>query len=150
MNRPLYETAKNLTNELKVMRVLAEELHCTYEKIENVSYGVDYFCTTSNGVRVIEIKCRKKKYPFWLIAMHKILTASQWEAVGIPCWLCVHWEEDGSIYMARPCAPEDATPYTVEWNGRTKMKRGDKSDMEPHARFLLENLYLVKASQSPA
>ena len=143
MSRPLYETAANLEKEEMVMRIVAENLNCTYEKIDNISYGVDYYCEAPNGPRVIEIKCRKKKYPFWLIAMHKILTASLWESVGVPCWLCVYWEEDGSIYMARPCAEEGATPYTVEWNGRTKMKRGDKADMEPHARFLLKDLHFV-------
>ena len=145
MNRPLYETVKDRTREESVMRRIASACPSiqNYHKIENISYGVDYYCEAPDGPRVVEIKCRQRKIPFWLVAMHKVLTASRWESVGVPCWLCVHWEEDGSAYMARPCAPTGATPYTVEWNGRTKMKRGDKSDMEPHARFELKDMYAV-------
>ena len=141
MARPVYETAEDQTREQKVMRRVADAIPAimSYHKIENISYGTDFLVETKTGYRVLEVKCRKKKIPFWLIAMKKLLSATTWEAAGIPAYLCVHWAEDDSIYLARPFG-EKATPFTVEWNGRTKQGRGDKSDMEPHARFQLGDM----------
>jgi|TARA_R100001530_G_scaffold133325_1_gene106578 hypothetical protein len=144
--RPHYETAADQTREAVVMnQVVANWNHPTGEritdfyKIENISYGTDFWMETTDGFQVLEIKCRKKKYPFFLVAMKKIMTARLWEDVGIPAHLCVHWEEDDSLYVARPFG-ENATPLTPEWNGRTKQGRGDKADMEPHARFKLTDM----------
>jgi hypothetical protein len=111
-----------------------------HHRIESFAYGVDFFCITSNGPCVFEVKCRKKKYRSWLVAMHKIHHAIKWEGSSIPCFLVVHWEEDDTIYIARPAGGVSPTPYTVEWNGRTKATRGDPADMEPHARFKLNDL----------
>ena len=139
--RPRYETGADLTREAQVMDKIAKNNVAItgFHKIANISYGMDFWIECRDGSCVMEIKCRKKKYPFFLIAMKKLMTARLWEDTGVPAYLCVHWAEDNSIYVARPFG-EDATPYSTEWHGRTKQGRGDESDMEPHARFLIKDM----------
>ena len=139
--RPRYETEADLTREAQVMGRIAtrSDSIIAFHKISNISYGMDFWVRSNDGNYVMEIKCRRNKYPFFLIAMKKIMTARLWEDTGVPAYLCVHWAEDKSIYIARPFG-EDATPYSTEWHGRTKQGRGDESDMEPHARFLIKDM----------
>ena len=136
--RPHYETEADLTREQMVMERIAKARPSitAYHKVKNPSYGVDFWVESSSGCYVIEIKCRKGKYDSWRVALSKVLKARVWEDSGFPAILCVHWDGDDSIYTARPFG-DNPTPYTAEWNGRTKKTRGDECDMEPHATFKL-------------
>ena len=141
--RPKYETPEQKRREDAVMRRIAHSSRIQFsaiQRIEAIAYGVDFFCTTERGACVVEVKCRKKKYSSWLVAMHKVHHAYKWEQSKVPCYLAVHWDEDDTIYIARPAGGEAPTPYSIEWNGRTKATRGDPADMEPHARFSLKDL----------
>ena len=124
--RPRYETEADLTREQMVMERIAKARPSitAYHKVKNPSYGVDFWVESSSGCYVIEIKCRKGKYDSWRVALSKVLKARVWE---------------DSIYTARPFG-DNPTPYTAEWNGRTKKTRGDECDMEPHATFKLGDM----------
>ena len=113
--RPKYETPEQKRREDAVMRRIAHSSRIQFsaiQRIEAIAYGVDFFCTTERGACVVEVKCRKKKYSSWLVAMHKVHHAYKWEQSKVPCYLAVHWDEDDTIYIARPAGGEAPTPYS--------------------------------------
>lgn len=125
--RPIYETDKDLRNELSLSNIVSKQWKCTMQKLQPRDH-FDY-AAVRNGevVAFIEMKTRSNKmqhYPTYMISMTKVINASiTGISTGLPCFLVVQWVDGvGYVNMGN-------VKTTVKMGGRTD--RSDPQDVEP-------------------
>jgi|14_taG_2_1085336.scaffolds.fasta_scaffold09113_7 hypothetical protein len=125
--RPIYETEKDLRNEVTLSDLVSERWKCSMQKLQPRD-RFDYAAVRSGKVMsFIEMKTRTNpmmKYPTYMISMTKVINAKITNmATGIPCFLIVKWS-DYAGYVSI-----DNIETTVTMGGRTD--RSDPQDVEP-------------------
>lgn len=124
MKRPIYETTINITKEAAIAGELSAAWNCDVIKLPRL-YSCDYAAMRDGSVSAwIEIKCRNRSYPTYLLSLHKWLKGVELSNVtGKPFILVVSWD-DKIIY-------KNVTnePVKIVIGGRKD--RGDPADIEP-------------------
>ena len=125
--RPIYETKKDLENEVSLSGFVSKQWNCTMQKLQPRDH-FDYAAVRDGEVvAFIEMKTRSNKmqhYPTYMISMTKVINAGITNAAtGIPCFLVVRWVDHvGYVNMSN-------VKSTVKMGGRTD--RSDPQDVEP-------------------
>ena len=129
MNRPLYESPQDLTNEASLVGICEREWNCKAHKLA-IKYGVDFALVRHQIVcAFVEIKARttpRDRYPTYMISLDKMVRAGDlYSATGLPVFLVVGWT-DGAGWTS---LHQRDWARDVRIGGRTD--RGDAQDTEP-------------------
>lgn len=135
MTRPLYESAKDRSNEQACVEEFSNRFGFSYAKLPYYKH-IDYLLYNAKTKRArawVEVKVRSHSYgrfPTLLISSLKWsegLKLSQ--TTGIPFWILIRWDDGLYGYTARM---EDVSSGRVwlEYGGRTVLTR-DEGDIEP-------------------
>lgn len=135
MNRPLYETKQDLTNEQDIMLRIKDKWKCDAEKL-GIKYKLDFALTRDKVICAFaEVKVRKYNstdFPDIYISLHKFLAAQEIKsALLIPTYLVVKWK-DGLFYTPF----ESCNVSKASITGRTD--RGDAQDIEPQVHIPID------------
>lgn len=127
MNRPLYESASDLTNEQRVAAQLSAKWKADFHKLPK-SYHIDWMAyRDGKPVCFIELKCRQNEraaYPTFMVSLAKWMHGKELaREVGVPFFIVVDWT-DGTFFLN----VEDQ-PVSYGFGGRKD--RNDEQDMEP-------------------
>jgi len=127
MNRPIYETQKDLTREKSIGDVLARVWKAELHKLPR-SYHVDWMITKNKQVKAFaELKCRNNasnQYPSLMLSLHKWMHGKQLAAeVSGDFLIIVQWQ-DGLFYFKE-------SGFDVTYNFGGRKDREDDQDMEP-------------------
>lgn len=124
--RPLYESAKDLANELQVSSALAIKWDCNFFKMP-MSYHVDWMIMKDKPKAFAELKCRNNqigRYPTFLLSLSKWMKGKDLaKEVGIPFLIIVRWT-DGVFY-------HEAGSSEVTYGVGGRRDREDAADVEP-------------------
>ena len=125
--RPLYESSKDLSNELRVSSILKDFWNAEFVKLP-MAYHVDWAVVRGTEIKAFaEFKRRqnpKDRYPTFMISLNKWKNGrSLGNEIGVPFLIIVEWN-DGLYY----CDTKAVTP-TYGFGGRTD--RADSQDQEP-------------------
>jgi len=127
MNRPLYESFNDLTNEQRVAANLSTLWKADFHKLPR-SYHVDWMaCRDNQTVAFAELKCRQNErlaYPTFMISLAKWMRGKELaKEAGVPFIIIVDWT-DGTFFLK-----VQNQPVTYGFGGRKD--RNDLQDMEP-------------------
>jgi hypothetical protein len=125
--RPLYESSKDLSNELRVSNILKNCWDVGFLKLP-MAYHVDWAVVRGTEIKAFaEFKRRhnpKDRYPTFMISLNKFKNGrGLGQEIGVPFLIIVEWN-DGLYY----CDTE-AVARTYGFGGRSD--RGDPQDKEP-------------------
>ena len=125
--RPIYESSKDLSNELRVSNILKECWNAEFVKLP-MAYHVDWAVVRGTEIKAFaEFKRRqnpKDRYPTFMISLNKWKNGrSLGNEIGVPFLIIVEWN-DGLYY----CDTKAVGP-TYGFGGR--FDRGDSQDQEP-------------------
>ena len=125
--RPLYESSKDLSNELRVSAHLKDCWNAEFVKLP-MAYHVDWAVVRGTEIKAFaEFKRRqnpKDRYPTFMISLNKWKNGrSLGNEIGVPFLIIVEWN-DGLYYC-----DTKAVTSTYGFGGRTD--RGDSQDQEP-------------------
>jgi len=125
--RPLYESSKDLSNELRVSNILKDCWDVVFVKLP-MAYHVDWAVVRGTEIKAFaEFKRRhnpKDRYPTFMISLNKFKNGrGLGKEIGVPFLIIVEWN-DGLYY----CDTE-AVDRTYGFGGRSD--RGDPQDKEP-------------------
>lgn len=138
--RPLYESAKDLSNELRVSSVLKDCWDAEFVKLP-MAYHVDWAIVRGPQIKAFaEFKRRhnpKTRYPTFMLSLNKWRNGKNMAAeLGVPFLVIVEWD-DGLYY----CDSKNAGPnYGI--GGRSD--RGDSQDQEPVVFIPTQAFYKVR------
>lgn len=132
MNRPLYETSADLSNEAAVLDLISKKWGAVYHKLP-IRYHLDYVATNPKGqvVGYVEIKVRKHsmdqidRWGGYMLSLAKLQTAESLCRISKAVFVLVVKCPEG-VYWAKIT---DFTKFPVVIAGRTD--RGDLQDVEP-------------------
>jgi hypothetical protein len=140
MNRPIYETEDDLSNERRVANLLERKWKCNLVKLQPRD-EFDFAAVREDTVTgFVEVKHRQVptwQYPNYFISMKKILAAHQtFQATGIAVVLAVQFND------ALGFTAISSKKYPVKMGGR--YDRGDPQDVEPVSFIPLADFTLIK------
>tara|TARA_Y100000758_G_C16056270_1_gene423261 strand:+ start:57 stop:500 length:444 start_codon:yes stop_codon:yes gene_type:complete len=132
MNRPLYETKKDLSEELAIAKRLFAVWDVTqYYKLPLAYYTDFAICRKNKVVAVLEVKNRKHKpdtYPTLYFSLNKWLHGKRYkDEMNIEFLLGIGFS-DGSIWHFK-YDPSEKYEFDITWGGRNKKR--DSQDQEP-------------------
>jgi hypothetical protein len=138
--RPLYESSKDLSNELRVSNILKECWNAEFVKLP-MAYHVDWAVVRGAEIKAFaEFKRRhnpKDRYPTFMISLNKWKHGREiGKELGVPFLIIVEWD-DGLYY----CDTE-AVARTYGFGGRSD--RGDSQDQEPVVFINTKEFYKVR------
>lgn len=140
--RPLYETTESLSEERLVAERIGEAWSCNPVKLAR-AYQLDFALCRDDAVQAwAEVKVRTKRYPTYMLSLHKWLAAVELhERTGLPALLVVQWPD-----LLAYCALSGLRrPLSVTMGGRRD--RGDWQDMEPVVHIPLEFFNRVRVAR---
>jgi hypothetical protein len=125
MTRPQYERDSDLAAEAEVIAAIEDRWSCRAIKLPK-SYRLDFALTKGEQVRAwAEIKCRGRRYPTYMLSLHKALAGLEMaRATGCPFLLVVRYP-DGIVYARM----QEEMAQSCGIGGRKD--RGDWQDIEP-------------------
>ena len=138
--RPIYESSKDLSNELRVSAHLKDCWNAEFVKLP-MAYHVDWAVVRGTEIKAFaEFKRRqnpKDRYPTFMISLNKWKNGrSLGNEIGVPFLIIVEWN-DGLYY----CDTKAVEP-TYGFGGRTD--RGDSQDQEPVVFINTKAFYKVR------
>jgi len=138
--RPLYESSKDLSNELRVSAHLKDCWNAEFVKLP-MAYYVDWAVVRGSEIKAFaEFKRRhnpKDQYPSFMISLNKWMNGKKMgRELGVPFLIIVEWD-DGLYY----CDTE-AVARTYGFGGRSD--RGDSQDQEPCVFIETKAFYKVR------
>jgi hypothetical protein len=138
--RPLYESSKDLSNELRVSKILKDCWEADFVKL-TMAYHVDWAVVRGSEIKAFaEFKRRhnpKDRYPTFMISLNKWKHGREiGKELGVPFLIIVEWD-DGLYY----CDTE-AVARTYGFGGRSD--RGDSQDQEPVVFINTKAFYKVR------
>jgi len=124
--RPLYESSKDLSNELRVSKILKDCWEADFVKL-TMAYHVDWAVVRGPEIKAFaEFKRRhnlKDQYPSFMISLNKWMNGKNMgKEVGVPFLIIVEWD-DGLYY----CDTEAVKP---KYGLGGRWDRGDSQDQE--------------------
>ena len=138
--RPLYESAKDLSNELRVSKHLKDCWNADFVKLP-MAYHVDWAIVRGKEIKAFaEFKRRhnpKDRYPTFMLSLNKWRNGkSMGGELRVPFLVIVEWD-DGLYY----CDSKNVSP-TYGFGGR--FDRGDSQDQEPVVFIDTKTFYKVR------
>lgn len=139
MNRPLYESANDLSNERRVAEILEQHKYILHKL--PAQYGLDvviHDAVENAPVAFGEIKARTfpmNKFSTAMVNLHKVVRAKQLtDTTGLPSYLIVLWTDA----LARISFEAD---HSLQMGGRTD--RGDPQDSDICAYYPIEGFKIL-------
>ena len=127
MNRPMYESKKDLANEKEVAGFLSSKTGYVFHKLK-IAYHVDWLVMDKEKPKyVAEIKRRlnhSSKYPTLMLSLQKWMKGKEMAAeMNIKFVLIIKWDDGVFFYKAKK------DDVTYGFGGR--YDRDDSQDQEP-------------------
>jgi hypothetical protein len=138
--RPLYESSKDLSNELRVAKILKDCWEADFVKL-TMAYHVDW--AVVRGPEIVafaEFKRRhnpKDQYPSFMISLNKWMNGKKMgKEVGVPFLIIVEW--DDGLYYTNSEVVKPKYGLGGRWD------RKDSQDQEPCAFIETKAFYKVR------
>jgi hypothetical protein len=128
MNRPMYESQNDLSNEKDVANYLADKWSCVFKKLP-ISYNVDWLLINNSETpkAFAELKCRNNesiKYPTLLLSLSKWMKGKELgKELNIPFIVIVRWTDGVYFHIAGK--------HEVTYGFGGRRDRNDAQDVEP-------------------
>lgn len=139
MSRPIYEDETSLDHERVIAEALEEKWGVDFWKLPR-SYVADFAVLRKGeliGWAELKVrKCERKKYPTFMVALHKALALKRLADAGGSVILLVHWSD--GLFMLKPDLRQK---LKIRIGGRSD--RGDPADLEPVVHFLVDHFQAV-------
>jgi hypothetical protein len=138
--RPLYESAKDLSNEFRVSGTLKECWDAEFVKLP-MAYHIDWAIIRGSEIKAFaEFKRRhnpKDRYPTFMLSLKKFQNGKSLGAeVGVPFLIIVEWD-DGLWYC-------DAKNVERTYGFGGRRDRNDSQDQEPVVFIPIQAFYKVR------
>jgi len=144
-DRPRYETKDDVNAEDAVAAVAGPILNCTFKKLSEIHYGVDFAMRQGRlFFGYAEVKRRRIKhhdFTTYVVSMAKFTWGlALADRAAVPFVLLVQYDDALVCYDATAIAA--AGLVTVEMGGRSD--RGDPKDIEPMAHMPVDSGRVLK------
>jgi hypothetical protein len=138
--RPIYENAKDLSNELRVSKTLQECWNAEFVKLP-MAYYIDWAVVRGNEIKAFaEFKRRlnpKDQYPTFMLSLKKFQNGKDLgRELGVPFLIIVEWD-DGLWYC-------DAKNVERTYGFGGRRDRNDSQDQEPVVYIKTQSFYKVR------